>query len=281
MYFSAAQRDSNLRLKTAASRSNANRPVKFHHARLHVVSISVVDTTTRSPPDATTAVAYRARLTLVHLGDDPGRAVRCWPLSESARTIQRDTGEDEPPSAIFVPSSSISRKPHVTVKATGPTGPQGPAGPTGPVGATGPTGATGPAGPTEVAETTTGERYSLRALVCPTRAAATTGRIQFGAMTGLRAAKEHCEAACGSPTAHMCTIEEVMRSMSIGRPIPTGEAWVASGIGAVGSVSPSVQLTDCNAFTSAASTLGGSVMHAQGYLSSDQCNAQLPILCCD
>lgn len=155
------------------------------------------------------------------------------------------TGPQGPAGAQGPAGTAGPAGPQGPAGAIGPTGPQGPAGaqgpagtqgaagltgPTGPQGATGAAGAVGPTGPS--AATFGNASISVNGLYCGKSASPTTGNLQFNSLTGYRAGKSICESACGSPLAHMCSAEEVTRSLQVGAltPYPTENIWYTSAV---------------------------------------------------
>jgi hypothetical protein len=131
---------------------------------------------------------------------------------------------------------------------------------------------------------------------CGPSSTSTNGSFSYttasGTVAGYVAAKAMCEAAaaCGSsPTAHMCSGEEILRSVQIGVPVSTG--WYSSTV--LASVSTDT-LLDCDGWgptsVSAAGALGSSwgapptfptSMYPQGLPIRTACMTVQPILCCD
>lgn len=121
--------------------------------------------------------------------------------------------------------------------------------------------------------------YSVGATkFCGITPVTTTGAVVFATVTGYPGTKKACEnvASCGtSPTAHMCTTEEMVRSTQLG--IPTASGWISSGV-AVNTIS------DCLAWTNSTINVAGAAwtITASGPVpNSVSCNAMSPILCCD
>lgn len=107
----------------------------------------------------------------------------------------------------------------------------------------------------------------------------TTGAVVYATVPGYRGAKKACEnvSSCGnSPTAHMCTAEELVRSSQLG--IPTASGWISSGVAAGTG-------TDCFGWTNGTISWSGAAWNTNvptGAVSNlVSCNASLPILCCD
>ncbi len=130
------------------------------------------------------------------------------------------------------------------------------------------------------ARATKGEKYSVGGTVCGLTPK-TTGDLAAlpNAGSGLAKAKAACAAVAGcSPTAHMCTTEEVARSMATGTPNADATGWMMSGMMAV-----SLQITgytnNCEGFTSSQVNFNGAVGNANG--SYSPCSIAQPVLCCD
>jgi len=90
--------------------------------------------------------------------------------------------------------------------------------------------ATGPGGSYSVGATT----------FCGVSAMSYTG----GGVGGYAGAKKICESACKSPSAHMCTSEELIRSTAIGIAMPDN-LWFSTGIHAQ-DIAPMVGIRDCD-----------------------------------
>lgn len=121
--------------------------------------------------------------------------------------------------------------------------------------------------------------YSVGATkYCGITPVTTTGAVVYATVTGYPGAKKACEnvASCGnSPTAHMCTAEELVRSTQLG--VPTASGWISSGI-AGGTIADCLGWTNGTISWSGAAWLNG----ASGPVSNSvSCNASSPILCCD
>jgi hypothetical protein len=121
--------------------------------------------------------------------------------------------------------------------------------------------------------------------------AATTGQLG-----GLRGAKSMCEAACGTPGAHMCTIAEVQRSWTTGSDVPE-DAWVDGPLPNLhsyfqGAEGTPVSLRAClqwgneygsevgmvtNIYPRTTDNPGGPTLG----MVSQPCNTSRPALCCD
>jgi hypothetical protein len=137
-----------------------------------------------------------------------------------------------------------------------------------------------------------GKRYSLNGVYRGTTESAviggsfgsdglTQGAIQYGGESGYPAAKAACEVAVGnSPTAHMCTAEELVRSAQLGISVPTG-VWYSGGVAATRS--DDYVVWDCNRWTSL-ETPCSAASHCLGYTwgqAYQGCSSALPVACCD
>jgi hypothetical protein len=95
--------------------------------------------------------------------------------------------------------------------------------------------------------------------------------------------KGACEGACNSPSAHMCTFDEVERSVALGVDVARG--WFVQGLGGQGRSSAGAS-SDCFGFTTAFPNVSGAswavdennVVWGPGGTTCDQ---SLPLLCCD
>jgi hypothetical protein len=104
---------------------------------------------------------------------------------------------------------------------------------------------------------------------------------------GFPAAKSLCEVACsGSPTAHVCHAEELVRLQQLGAGMPMTTGWIATGIATMGSDGTQCVANDCEGFTSnqvpSGGTLGtcGTVWTGR-VVTTHSCGQPAPILCCD
>lgn len=114
-------------------------------------------------------------------------------------------------------------------------------------------------------------KYSLGAGFCGATSTSTAGNLG-----GYPAGKTLCQTTCGnSSTAHMCTTEEVLRTVSTGVTLPYG--WYSSGAfqGASGSTQH-----DCQQWTSSNGAEMGSAYLVYGLFTS-YCSTVQPVLCCD
>lgn len=167
--------------------------------------------------------------------------------------------------------------------AAGSVGPIGPTGAQGLQGPIGPTGATGPAGPSVYTNPNNLKQYSLNAVYCGVSATSYTGNLMGavpGAPNGYAAAKQICESAAGCGlAAHMCTAEEVVRTLAVdGQFLPAGvpQAWYSSG---VLSSNSSFVFDDCIGWTSVSATHQGSDW--SGGPQAVPCTNSRPVMCCD
>jgi len=111
--------------------------------------------------------------------------------------------------------------------------------------------------------------YSANATLCGASAASSQGNLG-----GYAGAKAICSSACGTPTAHMCQIDELVRSRAVGKALTPG--WYATGtVDYFGS-----SLIDCVGYTDASAPLGPSFSIQFGF-SYSSCNVSQPVLCCD
>jgi hypothetical protein len=123
-----------------------------------------------------------------------------------------------------------------------------------------------------------GQQWSLGAVYCGSTAA-TNGQITGG----YAGAKALCQTACASPSAHMCTGEELVRSVQVG--VGGVQGWYASGVGGL-NVNPGGYMEtwgDCSGWTSSVSS-NTNIIEAPSWNSlpgSSACNASVPVLCCD
>jgi hypothetical protein len=112
--------------------------------------------------------------------------------------------------------------------------------------------------------------------------AETTGRVRsLSGALGYVAARENCAAACSSPTAHMCSVEEMTRAYQLG--IDFGIGWIA-----VGNTDYAIGQTDCSGWLENIATYGGMLARSAVHSGAESphsepamCDARHPILCCD
>ncbi len=101
-----------------------------------------------------------------------------------------------------------------------------------------------------------------------------TGMTTGAITNGYAGAKDLCETACSSATAHVCTGDEIVRSASTGTTMPEGryQAGLACTLG-------SMVLSDCASWTSSSSNLSGPYWSLG--LGGLGCHVAMPLLCCD
>jgi hypothetical protein len=122
------------------------------------------------------------------------------------------------------------------------------------------------------------KKWSLGATYC----GVTPGSYN-GSLGGYATAKSLCESVTGcSPSAHMCTSEELVRTYQMGVTFST-EGWYSQGAWAYWSTTGSNYMNDCAGWTS---TLTNSYGPVWNYMSSpspsgDACNLTHPVICCD
>lgn len=98
-------------------------------------------------------------------------------------------------------------------------------------------------------------------------------------------AKAACETACSAPTAHMCTGEELVRTMQLGRPLAV-YGWYATGMGSLfgaqtaGAAANSL-VSDCGGFTSGSTADFGPQWQANNVPIVGHCDGNIPVLCCN
>ena len=126
--------------------------------------------------------------------------------------------------------------------------------------------------------------YSVGAtLLCGVSSTTTTGNIFSGSAPGYAGAKAMCEVSPGcnnSPTAHMCTAEEIVRSQSIGITAPQ-QGWYSTGVHAELEGGTNLTVDDCQGWTSTSvfgAAWGGTTPGSPG---TRGCAISLPVLCCD
>ncbi len=117
--------------------------------------------------------------------------------------------------------------------------------------------------------------YSVAAWYCG-EAGPTTGDIA-NEWTGVKAL---CEAACGTDTAHMCSLEELVRSVSVGNVVASG--WFLGAQMTEGTSFPLLTNQSCVGWSSASMTQLGHVWQSpQGHPATSRCDTANAILCCD
>jgi hypothetical protein len=107
------------------------------------------------------------------------------------------------------------------------------------------------------------------------------GSASFGGSTdyalGYPDVKRRCETSVGSPTAHVCAADEIVRLAQIGAISTTTQpGWIATGLptGSAGTTTG-----DCVGWTSTSSSASGTLW-GQGP-SVEPCSNSHPLLCCD
>jgi hypothetical protein len=115
--------------------------------------------------------------------------------------------------------------------------------------------------------------YSLGATFC-----GATGQTK-GDLSGLPAAgsgyakaRAQCQTTCSSPTAHMCTAEELIRSAALGKTI--GGGWYSTGTNVTGVI------LDCNDWTEGTDPNVFGPAWSTG-ASDDRCTYTHAVACCD
>jgi hypothetical protein len=114
--------------------------------------------------------------------------------------------------------------------------------------------------------------------------AATNGNISAGTVKGYPAVKKQCELTCNSPSAHICTAQELLANAEKGwTPTTDGYFWYATGT--LGYYQ-STYIWDCAGFQNATHMYLGSAWYrdtASGANTPDDdyCDQMHPILCCD
>jgi hypothetical protein len=103
-----------------------------------------------------------------------------------------------------------------------------------------------------------------------------------GSAGGYVGAKTLCETACGDPAAHLCSAEEVVRSLQVGIDVPTAERY-AAGIQYSSGASSSYECFGWRDGTVSA-LVAPSITYHTGYgglgPSTTDCGTTRPFLCC-
>jgi hypothetical protein len=103
-----------------------------------------------------------------------------------------------------------------------------------------------------------------------------------GSAGGYVGAKTLCETACGDPAAHLCSAEEVVRSLQVGIDVPTAERY-AAGIQYSSGASSSYECFGWRDGTVSA-LVAPSITYHTGYgglgPSTTDCGTSRPFLCC-
>jgi hypothetical protein len=124
-------------------------------------------------------------------------------------------------------------------------------------------------------------RHDTGATYCGFTATATKGDLSaLAGAQGYVGAKAACVKTCGgSPTARVCSADDMVRSASNGMTIRNG--WFAAGVAVPYSSNGSVYyVTDCSAFTTASGTVMGQTWTPTG-TNYHWCSEDYPVLCCD
>jgi hypothetical protein len=133
-----------------------------------------------------------------------------------------------------------------------------------------------------VASVDGGAKYSMGATaVCGTTAAVNGKFSGANGKVGYAAAKAQCESVSTcSPSAHMCTAQEVMTLAQMGIVTPSG--WISVG-DAASTPGPGQVTNDCGGWTSdnSGNVPNFGVLWGGAFSGWDGCNASHPILCCD
>ena len=117
------------------------------------------------------------------------------------------------------------------------------------------------------------KKWSLGAVFCG-RTSPTTGQIA----NGYAGAKALCETSCASPSAHMCTSEDVIRSAQMG--ITVQQGWYSTFTNSI--VGTNQAAEDCVAWTSAAAGVSGAFVPTGTFFpNSATCDQSFPVICCD
>jgi hypothetical protein len=103
--------------------------------------------------------------------------------------------------------------------------------------------------------------------------ASTTGQIT-GGYAGV---KGLCETACTSTSAHMCTSDEIVRTVQVGVAAPAG--WYSVGLWSYNGISNAVD-SDCTSWTSNSATANG-YWWTSTFSTVQLCSMSGPVLCCD
>jgi hypothetical protein len=131
---------------------------------------------------------------------------------------------------------------------------------------------------TKLVETRNGKKWSLGATYCGT-SVTTNGQIT-GGYAGAKMLCEGVSTGCNSsPSAHMCTAEDLVHSAQVGLAAPQG--WYSSGVfWEITTINPAVLVADCSGWTTSSSAQWGSIWLPNGP-GVEPCNVSFPVLCCD
>jgi hypothetical protein len=130
------------------------------------------------------------------------------------------------------------------------------------------------------AKQTSNGNYSIGATYCGATAN-TPGDLSGinAAGGGYAKAAAACRSTCSSPTAHMCTADELVRTKTLtGGPGASG--WYATGVFAPRVNAASDWIMDCVSWANGTTDREGPVWVNYGAASST-CDAANPVLCCD
>jgi hypothetical protein len=126
--------------------------------------------------------------------------------------------------------------------------------------------------------------YPVGATYCGVTASVVTG----GGIGGYAAARSLCQTASGcNSTAHMCTGDELARSVALGHSptvVGSGGGWYASGSYSPGGANPATD--DCNGWLEGASNFWGACWvynpgNNQNGPSACSCASSVPVICCE
>jgi hypothetical protein len=126
--------------------------------------------------------------------------------------------------------------------------------------------------------------YSLGATYCGATAATEGAFSGPGSLTGYASAKAQCQGVSGcSPAAgHMCTNEEIVRSMQVGVAVGAS-GWISTGTAA--QYTSTGRVMDCESWRGVSSTVDLGALWSPGSIGPqpnfDWCNNPHAILCCD
>ena len=112
----------------------------------------------------------------------------------------------------------------------------------------------------------------------------TDGKITSAATSGYVLAKSLCQnvtAGCNtSPSAHMCSSEELVRSSQLGVAVDAG--WYSTGSTSAISNAAGKSASDCLGWSSSDEANAGAVWNPSPLQpTAALCNARFPVLCCD
>ncbi len=123
-----------------------------------------------------------------------------------------------------------------------------------------------------------GKKYSLGATYCGSTTTTTNGQITQG-YAGTKVLCEAVAACSNSPSAHMCTSDEMVRSSVLGI-VPAANVWFSAGGGMF--YNGTYDQDDCGGWVSASNTRYGAFWSGQfNHGSATVCTATMPVACCD